>query len=234
MSNADPNDRPVGDQSEAQEPNSGAANPAPGGPGASGPNPGPGRGSGAGSRAAGSGGSGGIAPPGGQAGAAGGDADSGDEGGIPDDLETLTANTLDQLEAVVAERDTYLDRLQRLQADFENYKKRVARDSQLAVDNATGRMAEALVPVLDSCDAGVAHGSTEVVPVLNALLGALAAQGLERVDPLNEPFDPNLHEAVMFEAADGDEGEHLVVEVMRPGYVWKGQVLRAAMVKVKG
>lgn len=156
------------------------------------------------------------------------------EGAAPDDLETLTANTLDQLEAVVAERDTYLDRLQRLQADFENYKKRMVRDNQLSIDNATGRMAEALVPVLDSCDAGLAQGSTEVEPVLNALLGALATQGLERVDPLNQPFDPNLHEAVMFEPGDGDETEHLVVEVMRPGYVWKGQVLRAAMVKVKG
>lgn len=151
----------------------------------------------------------------------------------PADLEALATDTLDRLEAVTAERDDYLDRLRRLQADFENYKKRSAREHQLAAERATGRMAEEMLPVLDSCDAAMLHGADGVEPVFAALLGALEKQGLERIDPLDVAFDPNLHEAVMHEHGDGGEGP-IVTEVLRKGYAWKGQVLRAAMVKVKG
>lgn len=151
----------------------------------------------------------------------------------PDDLEALATDTLDRLEAVTAERDDYLDRLRRLQADFENYKKRTDREHQLSAERATGRLAEELLPVLDACDAALQHGADGVGPIFAALLGALEKQGLERVDPLDAPFDPAVHEAVMHEHGDGADGP-IVVEVLRPGYVWKGQVLRAAMVKVKG
>jgi molecular chaperone GrpE len=150
----------------------------------------------------------------------------------PADLEALATETLDRLDAVTAERDDYLDRLRRLQADFENYKKRSAREHQLAAERATGRLAEELLPVLDSCDAALQHGADGVEPVFTALLGALEKQGLERIDPLDVAFDPTLHEAVMHEHGDGDGP--VVTEVLRKGYAWKGQVLRAAMVKVKG
>ena len=150
----------------------------------------------------------------------------------PADLEALATETLDRLDAVTAERDDYLDRLRRLQADFENYKKRSAREHQLAAERATGRLAEELLPVLDSCDAALQHGADGVEPVFTALLGALEKQGLERIDPLDVPFDPTLHEAVMHEHGDGDGP--VVTEVLRKGYAWKGQILRAAMVKVKG
>jgi molecular chaperone GrpE len=150
----------------------------------------------------------------------------------PADLEALATDTLDRLEAVTAERDDYLDRLRRLQADFENYKKRSAREHQLAAERATGRMAEEMLPVLDSCDAALLHGADAVEPVFAALLGALEKQGLERIDPLDAPFDPAFHEAVMHEHGDGDGP--VVSEVLRKGYAWKGQILRAAMVKVKG
>jgi len=150
----------------------------------------------------------------------------------PADLEALATDTLDRLEAVTAERDDYLDRLRRLQADFENYKKRSAREHQLAAERAAGRMAEEMLPVLDSCDAALLHGADAVEPVFAALLGALEKQGLERIDPLDVPFDPAFHEAVMHEHGEGDGP--VVSEVLRKGYAWKGQVLRAAMVKVKG
>ena len=88
--------------------------------------------------------------------------------------------------------------------------------------------------MLDACDGAIRHGATEVEPVFAALLGTLEKEGLERIDPAGEPFDPNRHEAVMHEpAADGDEGT-VVTDVMRPGYAWKGRVLRPAMVKVRG
>jgi molecular chaperone GrpE len=166
-------------------------------------------------------------------GSEGGAADSIDVDSLaPADLEALATDTLDRLEAVTAERDDYLDRLRRLQADFENYKKRSAREHQLAAERAAGRMAEEMLPVLDSCDAALLHGADAVEPVFAALLGALEKQGLERIDPLDAPFDPAFHEAVMHEHGDGDGP--VVSEVLRKGYAWKGQVLRAAMVKVKG
>jgi len=152
---------------------------------------------------------------------------------VPSDLEALATETLDRLEAVTAERDEYLDRLQRLHADFDNYRKRAAREAQEAGSRATARLAEELLPVLDSCDAALRHGADGVEPVFTALLGVLEKAGLERLDPLDAPFDPTEHEAVLHERGEDEPGP-LVVEVLRPGYRWAGQVIRAAMVRVRG
>jgi molecular chaperone GrpE len=134
--------------------------------------------------------------------------------------------------ALLAERDEFKDIALRLQADFENYKKRVAHVQADEVDRATGRLAEALLPVLDACEAAFAHGADAVEPVWKALLGARSQQGLKAYDLVDKPFDPATAEAVMHEPGDG--GEPVVVEVLRTGYEWKGRVLRAAMVKVRG
>ncbi len=88
--------------------------------------------------------------------------------------------------------------------------------------------------MLDACDGAVRHGAAEVEPIFAALLGALEKEGLERLDPLDQEFDPNLHDAVMHEPADDDADGTIVVDVMRPGYSWKGRVVRPAMVKVRG
>lgn len=135
--------------------------------------------------------------------------------------------------AVAAERDHYLDHLRRVQAEFENYRKRIARQQTDAVQQAGSRLVDALLPVLDACDAAVRHGAGEVEPIFASLLGTLEKEGLARIDPGGESFDPTSHEAVMHEPADGDEGP-VVSDVLRPGYAWKGRVLRPAMVKVKG
>jgi molecular chaperone GrpE len=119
-----------------------------------------------------------------------------------------------------------------LQADFENYKKRVAQVQSDEVDRATGRLAEALLPVLDACEAAFAHGADAVEPVWKALLSALSQQGLKAYDLVDKPFDPVTAEAVMHEPGEG--GDPVVAEVLRTGYEWKGRVLRAAMVKVRG
>lgn len=136
------------------------------------------------------------------------------------------------IETLLKERNEFKDIALRLQADFENYKKRAA--SQLAddVDRATGRIADSLLPVLDACEAAFAHGAEGVEPIWSSLIGTLAKQGLVALDLVNQPFDPETAEAVMHEEADG--GEPIVSEVLRTGYQWKGRVLRAAMVKVKG
>ncbi len=136
------------------------------------------------------------------------------------------------IEALLAERDEFKDIALRLQADFENYRKRITATQSDDIDRATGRLVEALLPVLDACEAAFAHGTVGVEPVWSALIGCLQKQGLVALDPLNKPFEPESAEAVLHE--EGDGGESVVTEVLRTGYQWKGRVLRAAMVKVKG
>jgi molecular chaperone GrpE len=136
------------------------------------------------------------------------------------------------IEALLSERDEFKDIALRLQADFENYKKRVAQVHADDVNRATGKLAEELLPVLDACEAAFAHGADGVEPIWSALMGALSKQGLVAMDLVGKAFNPELAEAVMHEP--GDCGDPVVVEVLRTGYEWKGRVLRAAMVKVKG
>ena len=136
------------------------------------------------------------------------------------------------IDALLAERDEFKDIALRLQADFENYKKRISQEKTDEVNRATGRLAEALLPVLDACEAAFAHGADGIEPVWKSLLGALSQQGLKAYDLVDKPFDPMTAEAVMHEPGDG--GEPVVIEVLRTGYEWNGRVLRAAMVKVRG
>ncbi len=136
------------------------------------------------------------------------------------------------LEQTTAQRDEYLATAQRLQADFDNFRKRSAADAIVRLESGLGRLADALLPVLDACDAAVAHGDESVVAIRGQLMSVLEREGLERIEASGALFDPNLHDAVMHEAGDG--GEPTVAEELRSGYAWKGKVLRAAMVKVKG
>lgn len=148
----------------------------------------------------------------------------------PASVEELIAD----LERTTNERDEYLDLARRTQAEFENHRKRVSKQQVDEVERSVASLVEQLLPVLDACDGAVSHGSADVEPIYAALLQTLEKQGLERIDPLEEEFDPNRHEAVMHEAAgEGDEGT-VVSDVMRPGYAWKGRVVRPAMVKVRG
>ncbi len=133
---------------------------------------------------------------------------------------------------LVAERDQYRDALLRVKADFDNYKKRVAKDQAATVERAAEKIVAELLPVLDACEAALGHGASDVEPIFKSLSDTLEKGGLERMHPEGHPFDPNLHEAVMHEPGDGDET--LVVEVMRSGYLWNGRVVRPAMVRVRG
>ena len=149
----------------------------------------------------------------------------------PDAVGELTIEALvADLERVATERDHYLDTAQRIQADLENFRKQVQRRQEDQVDRAVASLVERLLPVLDACDGALAHGATDVEPIAAALLGVLEKEGLTRIDPIGEPFDPTVADAVVHEPGDG--GEHTVSEVLRPGYAWQGRVLRPAMVKV--
>jgi len=136
------------------------------------------------------------------------------------------------IDDVLKERDEFKDIALRVQADFENYRKRAASQMGDELDRALGKLVEQLLPVLDACEAAVAHGVEGVEQVWSSLIGALQKQGLEALDLAGQPFDPALADAVMHE--EGDGSEPVVLEVLRTGYRWKGRVLRAAMVKVKG
>ncbi len=143
-----------------------------------------------------------------------------------DDLEVRT-----QLAEFQAERDDYLNQLQRVQAEFQNYKRRVDSQRQDQREQAAADLVSELLPVLDACDAAIGQGHLDVEPVRAQLVQTLERKGLSQLSESGGEFDPNIHEAVMHEEGDG---EPTVAEVMRTGYLWNGRVVRAAMVKVRG
>ena len=135
------------------------------------------------------------------------------------------------LEVALVERDEWMDRAQRIAAEYENYRRRLATQRSDDIDRATGRLAEALLPVLDACEAAFLQHPAEIEPLFNLMLSELKKQGLESMNLHEQPFDPHLADAVLHEPG---EGEPVVSEVLRSGYTWNGKVLRPAMVKVRG
>lgn len=164
------------------------------------------------------------------AGASAGPAEAADQAGDAEDPGDAGTAELTKL---AAERDDYLDRLRRLQAEFENYRKRMLKQQLEQRERAAEDLLTQLLPVLDNFDLAMAHGAVGLDPVHRSMLDVLGGVGLERLDPAGDPFDPNEHDAVLHEADDGGR-EPEVLEVLRAGYRWKGRVLRPAMVKVKG
>jgi len=163
-------------------------------------------------------------------------------GGEGDESGAGPAAGADPREVTARERDEYLLALQRTQADFENYRKRVARLQDEQAARASAMLVEKLLPVLDTLDLAENHLNetlelTDDGKALRAsrsmLLDILSKEGLERVDQPGVTFDPSVHDAVAHSEGEGD-GNTVVEEVLRSGYRWKGQVLRAAMVRVKG
>lgn len=133
--------------------------------------------------------------------------------------------------ATVGEHD-YLDDLKRLQAEFDNYRKRAIREQTELAGRAGARLVERLLPVLDNFDRALEHTNDDgMVLVHKELISVLESEGLATIEALGAPFDPNLHEAV---ESHEDEGvsEPTVVMVYRTGYEFKGRVLRPAMVVV--
>ncbi len=122
-----------------------------------------------------------------------------------------------------------------MQADFENYRRRMSSQRSEEIDRATGRVVEGLLPVLDACEAAFAHGVDGVEPIWSALIGALQKHGLEALDLQGKPFDPTVAEAVTHEPGEDETFEGPVVtDTLRTGYRWNGKVLRAAMVRTQG
>ena len=164
---------------------------------------------------------------------AAGDAGSGlGDGDVADidDGDDLASSIFD-VAALIAERDAMKDLAMRNQAELENYKRQTVSRQAAEVDRATGRLAEALLPVLDAAEAAYIQHPEEIGPVLNVLLGELRKQGLETLDIEDQPFDPEVADAVAHEPGDGHEV--VVAEVLRSGCRWRGKTLRPAMVRTK-
>ena len=164
--------------------------------------------------------------------------DSGNGDPLPGDDEAEAGDpVLDVMAVLEGERDGYLVDLQRVTAEFANFRKQVEKRSAAVSARARGDLVEKILPVLDACDLAVEHGADDVTPIRTSLVQVLEPAGLEVLDPLGEPFDPTRHEAVLHEPADDpddvDVGQ-VVVGVLRRGYVWDGRVLRPAMVRVRG
>jgi molecular chaperone GrpE len=139
-----------------------------------------------------------------------------------------------------SEVDEYRAHLQRLQAEFDNYRKRVLREQTAAVEMAAEPVMRRLLEVLDDFELALLHANDDVdtdrllkgVELVYAkLLDALQAEGLERIEAEGRPFDPSMHEALM-QTGEG-EGEPHVAEVFRQGYTLRGRVIRPAGVRVE-
>jgi len=167
-----------------------------------------------------------------------GRAASAEPGESSEPAEDEAGKIVADIDLLQRERDDLLGTSQRLQADFENYRKRVLREQTALVERATEGLIEQLLPVVDSFELAMANlnGDTDIdslrkgVELVYAeLIGVLERAGLESIAALGEPFDPNVHEAVM---QDDGPGEPRVGGVLRTGWKLKGRVLRPAMVKV--
>ena len=149
----------------------------------------------------------------------------------PQEADEQPQEPAPSVEELLAQRDGYLNDLQRVTAEFANYRRMAAERRQETVAMAAAEIVEKVLPVLDACDAAVAQGAEDVVPIRDALFGALEKEGLAKLDDPGAPFDPTCHEAVAHEPG---EGEAVIAEVLRAGYEWNSRVLRPAMVKVRG
>jgi molecular chaperone GrpE len=140
--------------------------------------------------------------------------------------------TLDELAQAAKERDEYLDALQRLKAEFDNYRKRVARDQQELAARAHERLVKELVPVLDDLERAMAHeGDIEegVKLIHRSLAAALAKEGLKEIET-DGKFDPHTQEALLSQTSEAEEGT--VIQVLQKGYTLGDRVLRPARVVI--
>lgn len=171
---------------------------------------------------------------------AGAPTDATDDGATDASVSQLTD---DELAQARAQAEEYREHLQRLQAEFDNYRKRTIKEQSRMLELASEPVIRRLLEVLDDFELALLHAEQQdarpeverftkgVELVFAKLVDALRAEGLERIEAEGRPFDPELHEALM-QTGEGD-GEPVVAEVFRAGYTLKGHVLRPAGVRVE-
>jgi molecular chaperone GrpE len=167
-----------------------------------------------------------------------GDEDPGVEREILEEKEQTDSSTEDSLAQAQRERDEYLDLARRAQADFENYRKRAAREAAASGERAKSGLVRELLPVVDNLERALAsaqdgeqHLAEGVRLVHSALIAVLERNGVEQFDPRGDRFDPGEHEALSMREQDGAESG-LVLDVVEKGYRSNGSILRPARVVV--
>jgi len=160
--------------------------------------------------------------------------------GDPTEASSAEAQRADaDLSKLTADLDDLRQTLQRRQADFDNYRKRIEKERTEDAKRHTARVVEALIPIVDGFEhALAAHREAEYESyrrgfelIYKQLVDNLARLGVERVEPLGKVFDPHLHQAMdRTETREHEDGE--ILQVFQPGYVFHGRVLRPAMVRV--
>jgi molecular chaperone GrpE len=154
------------------------------------------------------------------------------------DAELAPANGGDLTSDQAEQRDKYL----RLAAEYDNFRRRTAKERQEAQQRGQADLLKSMIDSIDDLarfahvDPGTADAKTivdGVSMVEKKLLKTLSGLGLETINPVGEPFDPALHEAVMTEPAASPDEDHMVARVFQPGYRFNGQLLRPARVVVK-
>jgi molecular chaperone GrpE len=171
-----------------------------------------------------------------EAGEPSGDEEASNEQELLEEKERAEAE--DPLARAQRERDEYLDLARRAQADFENYRKRAAREAAAAGERAKSGLVRELLPVVDNLERALASAGQEeqhlaegVRLVHSELIAVLERHGVEQFDPSGERFDPSEHEALSMRDQDGAESG-LVLDVVEKGYRANGTILRPARVVV--
>jgi molecular chaperone GrpE len=154
------------------------------------------------------------------------------------DQQGATATTDTELQKLRAERNDLFDRLARLQAEFDNYRKRAAKENEDFRDFAVSDAARTLLPVIDSFTLALKNSAAKpedlrkgVELIFKQLQDVLQKLKVERIPAQGEPFDPRVHEAIEMVETDAAPDHH-VLEELQPGYRIKGRLLRPAMVRV--
>jgi molecular chaperone GrpE len=173
-----------------------------------------------------------------EAGEPSGEEDPANEQELLEEKEETAGSDDDPVATLQRERDEYLDLARRAQADFENYRKRAAKETAAAGQRAKSGLVRELLPVVDNLERALAsarddeqHLAEGVRLVHSELIAVLERNGVEQFDPRGERFDPGEHEALSMRAEDGAESG-TVLDVVEKGYRANGSVLRPARVVV--
>lgn len=159
---------------------------------------------------------------------------------LPEDPAEAVPLLLQELAEARTSGESYLDDLQRVVADFDNYRKRIQREQSEGSGRASAQLLASLLPVLDSFDVAFTHEAETpseakllagMRSTYQLLIDTLAKEGLEPIAAVGERFDPELHEAVQA-PANPDGGDLLVAQELRRGYFLGGRILRPALVAV--
>jgi len=161
-----------------------------------------------------------------------------------DSEKNAKVESVGEYEKKLAEKEAiasdYLDKLQRTMAEYDNFRKRTIKEKAQMYENGAKEVVEKFLPVLDNFERALGSVSEEekggalaqgIEMIYKLLLNTLKDLGVEEIDALYKPFDPNLHHAVSHEEND-NYGENEVIEVLQKGYMFKERVLRFSMVKV--